>query len=184
MNPFVLCLWQTRYMVSGTPHPTLDSINSEDMSVVRVLSKFIALQGSVTTVRCLCRKLVHRWRSIMMFGRLYHSFCSGVKPHPTYFTSSSTMFAWLISTGSSSTSVDAASWRIRLNLTWLAAAKCHRCYRRYIRQHCCSNVFTIFREVQAICRSWWIMWSVEGVRRVVRRGYKRSVLYAESEELH
>ena len=100
------------------------------MSVVRVLSKFIALQGSVTTVRCLCRKLVHRWRSIMMFGRLYHSFCSGVKPHPTYFTSSSTMFAWLISTGSSSTSVGAASWRI-LNLTWLAAAKCHRCSRRF-----------------------------------------------------
>ena len=101
------------------------------MSVVRVLSKFIGLQRSVTTVRCLCRKLVHRWRSIMMFGRLYHSFCSGVKPHPTYFTSSSTMFAWLISTGSSSTSVDAASWRIRLNLTWLAAAKCHRCSRRF-----------------------------------------------------
>ena len=41
------------------------------------------------------------------------------------------MFAWLISTGSSSTSVDAASWRIRLNLTWLAAAKCHRCSRRF-----------------------------------------------------
>ena len=99
------------------------------MYVVRVLSKFIALQGS--TVRCLHRKLVHRWRSIMMFGRIYYSFCSGVKPHPTYFTSSSAMFAWLISTGSSSTGVGAAYWRIRLNLTWLAAAKCHRCSRRF-----------------------------------------------------
>ena len=51
---------QTRYMVSGTPQTTLDSIKSEDMAVVRVLSKFIALQGSPTTVRCLRRKLVHR----------------------------------------------------------------------------------------------------------------------------
>ena len=62
---------------------------------------------------------------------IYYSFCSGVKPHPTYFTSSSAMFAWLISTWSSSTGVDAASWRIRLNLTWLAAAKCQRCSRRF-----------------------------------------------------
>ena len=27
--------------------------------------------------------------------------------------------------------MDAASWRIRLILTWLAAAKCHRCSRRF-----------------------------------------------------
>ena len=178
MNPLVICLWQTRYRVSGIPHPTLDCIKSEDMSVIRVLSKFIALQGSLTTVPCLRRKLVHRWRSIMMFGQIYYSFCSGVKPHPTCFTSSSAMFAWLISTGSSSTGVDAASWRI------VSCCKMSSMFQTILRQHCCSIVFTIFGEVQAIYRSWWIRWSVDGVRRVIRRGPRMSVPYAESEELH
>ena len=57
-------------------------------------------------------------------------------------------------------------------------------FQTILRQHCCSNVLTIFGEVQAICRSWWIRWSVEGVRRVVRREPRRSVLCAQSEELH
>ena len=152
------------------------------MSVVRFLSK---LQGSLTTVRCLRRKFVHRWRSIMMFGRICYSFCSGVKPHQTSFTSSGATCAWLTSTGSSSTGVDAASWRIRLNLTYVVSCcKMSSMFQTILRQHCCCNVFTIYWEVQSICRSWWIRWSVEGVRRLVRRGPKRSVLYAESEELH
>ena len=136
------------------------------------------------TVRCLRRKLVHRWRSVMMFGRIYYSLWSGVMSHPKYFTSSSAMFVWLISTGSSSTGVDAACWRIRLNLTWLAAAKCHRCSRRIFGSIAAAMCLRFFGEVQVICRSWWIRWGVEGVRRVVRRGPKRPVLYAESEELH
>ena len=122
------------------------------MSVVRVLSKCIAFQGSLTTVRCLRRKLVHRWRSIMMFGRIYYSFCSGVKPHPTYVTS--------------------------------AINKCHRCSRRFSGSIAAAMCLRFFWEVQAICRSWWIGWVLGGVRRVVRRGNKRWVLYAESEELH
>ena len=146
------------------------------MSVVRVLSKFTALQGSLTTVRCLRRELVHKWRSIMMFGRIYYSFCSGVKRHPTSFTSSSPMFAWLISTGSSS---------IRLNLTWLAAAKWHRCSRRFsgnIAAAMCLRFLGRFKRFAAVVGS-------DGVLRgfgewLEEDPCKRSILYAESEELH
>ena len=151
------------------------------MTVVRVLSKFIALQGSLTTVRCLRRKLVHRWRSIMMFGRICYSFCSGVTPHPTSFTSSSAptsftsssaMFAWLISTGSSSTGVDAASWRIRLNLMWLAAAKCHRCSKRFsgsIATAMCLRFLGRFKRFAAVGGSdgvlrWFGEWLEEDQR--------------------
>ena len=96
------------------------------------------------------------------------------------------MFAWLTSTGSSSTGVDAASWRIRLNLTWLAAAKCHRCSRRFSGSIAAAMCFTILGGFKRFTAVGWSDGVLRGggVRRVVRRGPNRSVMYAESEELH
>ena len=61
----------------------------------------------------------------------------------------------------------------------LAAARLRQCSRRFSG----SNLFTIFGDVQAIGPSGLFVWSIEGreVRRAIRRGSKRLVMYAESE---
>ena len=77
-----------------------------------------------------------------------------------------------------STGLDAASWRFRVNWTLLAAAKLRQCSRRFSS----INLFTIFVDVYTIGPSGWFGWSIQGVLGDrLEEGPKGSAMDAESE---
>ena len=92
----------------------------------------------------------------------------------------------MTSTGSSSTGMKAISWRIRLNLTWLTAAICHRCSRRFsgsIAAAMCLRFLGRFKRFAAVGGSdgmlrWFGEWLEEDQRgrlcMLNRRNYTRS----------